>query len=57
MNCKCEANPNAPFALEIEMSDKLEQDTEKSKQAARPIFWILGFAGIIIVGLITYGVV
>ncbi len=39
------------------MSDKAEQDTEKSKQAARPMFWILGFVGIIGLGLVVYGVV
>ncbi len=39
------------------MSDKPAQDTEKSKQAARPIFWILGFASIMFAGLIVYGVV
>ena len=43
------------FALEITMSDSLRKDTEKSKQAARPIFWILG--AIMFVGLITYGMV
>ncbi len=45
------------WALEIKMTDNLEQDTEKSKQAARPIFWIIGFVGIIIIGLMTYGMV
>lgn len=37
------------------MSDQLRKDPVKSKQAARPIFWILG--AIVLVGLITYGVV
>ena len=43
------------FALEITMSDQLRKDPVKSKQAARPIFWILGFVAII--SLIAYWMV
>ncbi len=57
LNYKCAANPKEPFCTGDHMSDKPGQDTEKSKQAARPIFWFLGFAGIMIVGAIVYGVV
>ncbi len=39
------------------MSDKPEQDTENAKQLARPIFWIMGFVGIMLIGLVVYGVV
>ncbi len=37
------------------MSDKPEQDNEKSKQAIRPMFWIVGFVGIIGLGLVVLG--
>ncbi len=57
LNRKFAASPKEPFCTGDHMSDKPEQDTEKSKQLARPIFWFLGFAGIMIVGVIVYGVV
>jgi hypothetical protein len=39
------------------MSDKPEQDTEKPKQLARPMFWVLGFVAVILLGLVVYGLV
>ena len=39
------------------MSDKLELDAAKTTQTARPIFWFLGFAGIMLLGAIVYGVI
>ena len=38
------------------MSDKLELDAEKTTQTARPIFWFIGFAGIMLLGAIVYGI-
>jgi len=42
------------WALEIKMTDNLEQDTEKSKQAVRPIFWIIGFVTVILALFAVY---
>ncbi len=42
------------FALEITMSDKLEQNTEKSKDAPPIIWMILGLVGITLLCLAIY---
>jgi len=39
------------------MPDITEQDTGTSKQAARPIFWILGIVAIFFTGLVVYGII
>ncbi len=39
------------------MSDIPEQDTGTSKQAARPIFWILGIVAIFLTGFVVYGII
>jgi hypothetical protein len=53
----CAANPKEPFFTGDHMSDKPEQDTEKPKQLARPMFWVLGFVAVILLGLVVYGLV
>jgi hypothetical protein len=42
------------LALEIKMTDKTEQDTERSKQAVRPIFWVIGFVTVILALFAVY---
>ena len=49
--------PRETFDTGDHMSDKLVLDAEIPKQTARPIFWFLGFVGILFVGAIVYGIV
>ena len=57
LNRKRVANSKEFFCTGDHMSDKLELDAEKTTQTARPIFWFIGFAGIMLLGAIVYGVI
>ena len=56
LNRKRVGNLKEFFCTGGHMSDKLELDAEKSTQTARPIFWFIGFAGIMLLGAVLYGV-
>ncbi len=55
LNGKCAANPKELFRTGDHMSEKIDQDTEKSEQAAGPFIWILGLVGITLLGLAVAG--